>query len=386
MPPWRPAEPYNLTSLDTRKSSIKPGSMHKNSRRTKFQGFARNDLIDLGLSGNDHEPTGPGVSTMTGRCLVSACLLVVLCTSASAQELKSWKHGVIEPKGDAGFMLMVGQRDFGAKHKLKIEIVPLKNGATAHKALLAGELDSIESSPGATILAGAHGADIKILGCDWPGVPHGLMVKSTINKVEDLRGKTVAVAAPGSLPNLLINAILEQHKIPASEVRFANLGGDLDRFKAVIAGVAEGGVVAAEFMAVAPKDVKMLVTGHEALPNYVRLCLTMTGKTIAARRDDAINFVAAELDALKFAVSHRDETIKLTQETINAKPDDPRPAYAFDDTIRQKAIDPEASLPLDKLNWLQSELVRAGNMKAPIDLGKIVDAEIRTEAMKRTAK
>jgi hypothetical protein len=43
-------------------------------------------------------------------------------------------------------------------------------------------------------------------------------------------------------------------------------------------------------------------------------------------------------------------------------------------------------LPLDKLNWLQSELVRAGNMKAPIDLGKIVDAEIRTEAMKRTAK
>ena len=212
------------------------------------------------------------------------------------------------------------------------------------------------------------------------------MVKSTINKVEDLRGKTVAVAAPGSLPNLLINAILEQHKIPASEVRFANLAGDLDRFKAVIAGVAEGGVVAAEFMAVAQKDVKMLVTGHEALPNYVRLCLTMTGKTIAARRDDAINFVAAELDALKFAVSHRDETIRLTQETINAKPDDPRPAYAFDDTIRQKAIDPEASLPLDKLNWLQSELVRAGNMKAPIDLGKIVDAEIRTEAMKRTAK
>src|SRR5690349_21879566 len=315
-----------------------------------------------------------------------AAILVLLETAAFAQDLKPWKHVVIEPKGDAGFMLMVGERDFASRHGLKVEIVPMKNGALAHKALLAGEVDSIESSPGAAILAGARGADIKIIGCDWPGVPHGLMVKSTITKVEDLRGKTIAVAAPGSLPNLLLNAILEQHKVPASDVRFANLGGDLDRYKAVIAGVAEGGVVAAEFMAVAPKDVKMLVTGHEALPNYVRLCLTMTGKTIAARRDDAINFVAAELDALKFAVSHRDETIRLTQETINAKPDDPRPAYAFDDTIRQKAIDPEASLPLDKLNWLQSELVRAGNMKAPIDLGKIVDAEIRTEAMKRTAK
>jgi NitT/TauT family transport system substrate-binding protein len=320
------------------------------------------------------------------RVLSIVLFLTALGTPGSGQELKPWKHGVIEPKGDAGFMLMVGQHDFASRHNLKLEIVPLKNGATAHKALLAGELDSIESSPGAAILAGAHGADIKILGCDWPGVPHGLMVRSTVSNVEDLKGKTIAVAAPGSLPNLLINAILEQHKIAASEVRLANLGGDLDRFKAVLVGVADAGIVAAEFMAVAPRDVKMLVAGHEALPNYVRLCLTMTGKTISTRRTDAINFLAAEIEALNFAVGHRDETIKLTQDTIHAKPDDPRPAYAFDDTVKQHAIDPSVVLPLDKLNWMQSELVKAGNLKAPIDLMKITDVEIRAEAMKRTGK
>jgi ABC-type nitrate/sulfonate/bicarbonate transport system substrate-binding protein len=323
---------------------------------------------------------------MIVRSCLAAALVAALSGAALSEELKPWRHGVIEPKGDAGFMLMVGQRDFASRHGLKIEIVALKNGATAHKALLSGELDSIESSPGATILAGARGADIKILGCDWPGVPHGLMVTSAIRKVEDLKGKTIAVAAPGSLPNLLINAILEQHKIPASEVRFANLGGDLDRFKAVVAGVADAGIVAAEFMATAPDNVKMLVTGHEALPNYVRLCLTMTGKTIATRRDDAINFVAAEMEALRFAVSHRDETVKLTQDTIHARPDDPRPGYAFDDTLKQKAIDPEAALPLDKLEWLQNELVKSGNLKAPIDLTKITDGEIRAEAAKRIPK
>jgi NitT/TauT family transport system substrate-binding protein len=310
-------------------------------------------------------------------------LLAGVGTASLGQELKPWKHGVIEPKGDAGFMVMVGQHDFAAKHGLKIEIVSLKNGATAHKALLAGELDSIESSPGAAILAGARGADIKILGCDWPGVPHGLMVRSNITKVEDLKGKMIAVAAPGSLPNLLVNAILDQHKIPASEMRFANLGGDLDRFKAVTAGVADAGIVASEFMAVAPKDVKMLVAGYVALPNYVRLCLTMTGKTIADRRADAIGFLAAEIEAMKFAVSHRDETIKLTQDTIHAKSDDPRPAYAFDDTLKRNAIDPMIALPLDKLNWMQNELVKAGNLKTPIDLTTVTDPEIRAEAMKR---
>ena len=320
------------------------------------------------------------------RGLIIGLLMAVVGTASPGQELKPWKHGVIEPKGDAGFMVMVGQRNFAARHGLKVEIVPLKNGATAHKALIAGELDSIESSPGAAILAGARGADIKILGCDWPGVPHGLMVKSTINKVEDLKGKTIAVAAPGSLPNLLVNAILEQHKIAASEVHFANLGGDLDRFKAVAAGVADAGIVAAEFMAVAPNDVKMLIAGHDALPKYVRLCLTVTGKTLAGRRADAIGFIAAQIEALKFALSHSDETIKLTQDTIHTKSDDPRPAYAFDDTLKQNAIDPAIDLPLDKLNWMQDELVKAGNLKVAIDLTKITDAEIRVEAMKRTEK
>ena len=320
------------------------------------------------------------------RGLAIALLFAACGSQAAGQELKPWKHGVIEPKGDAGFMVMVGQRDFASRYGLKVDIVALKNGATAHKALLAGELDSIESSPGAAILAGAHGADIKILGCDWPGVPHGLMVRSSIGKVEDLKGKTIAVAAPGSLPNLLVNAILDQNKIPQADVRFANLGGDLDRFKAVVAGVADAGIVAAEFMAVAPKDVKMLIAGHDALPNYVRLCLTMTGKTIASRREDAIGFIAAEMNALKFAVSHRDETIKLTQETIHAKPDDPRPAYAYDDTLKQGAIDPAVKLPLDKLNWMQGELAKAGNLKTPVDLGKITDSNIRAEAAKRADK
>ncbi|HEY7231883.1 MAG TPA: ABC transporter substrate-binding protein [Pseudolabrys sp.] len=317
---------------------------------------------------------------------VAVVTLLALASPASAQDLKSWKHVVIEPKGDAGFMLMVGERDFASRHGLKLEIVPMKNGALAHKALLAGEVDSIESSPGAAILAGSRGADIKIIGCDWPGVPHGLMVRSTISKVEDLKGKTVAVAAPGSLPNLLVNAILDQHKVPASDVRFANLGGDLDRFKAVVAGVADAGIVAAEFMAVAPKDVKMLIYGHDALPNYVRLCLTMTGTTITARREDAINFVAAEIDALTFAVSHRDETIKLTKDAIHAKADDPRPAYAFDDTVNRHAIDPAVSLPLDKLNWMQNELVKAGNIKTTFDLATITAPEIRAEALKRAKK
>jgi NitT/TauT family transport system substrate-binding protein len=318
---------------------------------------------------------------LCGAVLLSA----VLSVPGSAQELKLWKHGVIEPKGDAGFSVMVSRNGFAEKHGLKLEIVTLKNGATAHKALLSGDLDSIESSPGAAILAGGHGADIRIVGCNWPGVPHGLMVRSTINKVEDLRGKTIAVAAPGSLPNLLINAILEKSGVPPSDVHFANLGSDLERYKAILAGVADAGIVAAEFTAIAPKDLKMLVAGRDVLPNYVRLCLTMTGKVISARRTDAIAFVAAEMDALHYAMTHRDDTIAVTQAVTHAKPDDPRPAYVYDDTVKGGAVDPDIGVPMDKLNWLQSVLLKAGNLKTPIDLSTITAPDIRDEAAKLSA-
>ena len=50
---------------------------------------------------------------MTARRGLAIALLLAACgPQAIGQELKPWKHGVIEPKGDAGFMVMVGQRDF----------------------------------------------------------------------------------------------------------------------------------------------------------------------------------------------------------------------------------------------------------------------------------
>jgi hypothetical protein len=40
-------------------------------------------------------------------------------------------------------------------------------------------------------------------------------------------------------------------------------------------------------------------------------------------------------------------------------------------------------LVMDKLDWLQGELVKAGNLTQPYDLGRVVNAEIRAEALAR---
>src|SRR5262245_33660258 len=110
---------------------------------------------------------------MPRRICLSAILLLAFASAGAAQSPKVWRHGVIEPKSDAGFVMMASRRDFGDKFGLKIETLALKNGQLGIKALLAGELDSVESGAGESIVAGAAGADVKIIGCNWPGMPHG---------------------------------------------------------------------------------------------------------------------------------------------------------------------------------------------------------------------
>jgi NitT/TauT family transport system substrate-binding protein len=301
---------------------------------------------------------------------------------AQPQSLTPWTFGVIEPKGDAGFTLMVSRGGFAQKRGLAVKIVSLANGTLAHKALLSGEIDSIESSPGAAILAGLRGADLKITGCDWPGVLHGLMVRSSIARPADLKGRTIAVSAPGSLPDLVARALFTQFNLAPSDIKIASLGSDLDRFKALAAGVVDAAIVTEELVAVAPKDLRLMATGRDALPNYVRLCLTMTGKTIAQRRDGATRFLAAEIEALRYAVSHRDETIALTHEVLDSKPDDPRAAYVYDTVVKNRDVDPDISIPRDKLDWMQNDLVKSGNLDRPGDLSKLVDPSLRADALK----
>jgi len=324
--------------------------------------------------------------TMTTVRAVAILIATCLAFPAWAQAPKPWSHGVIEPKGDAGFSFMVARRGFDERHGLKVKIVPLANGTLAHKALLAGEIDSIESSPGSAILAGLRGADLKIVGCDWTGVLHGLVVKSSIGSVAEFKGKTLAISAPGSLPDLVARAIFEKFSVDFASIKTASLGSDLDRYKALIAGVADGAILAEELLAIAPDTVKQLAAGRDALPNYVRLCLTVTGKTIAQRRDDAVRFLAAEIEALRYAVAHRDETIALTREIIETKPEDPRAGFVFDSVVKHHDIDPEIGIPMDKLDWMQNELVKTGNLQRSGDLTRIVDPSLRAKALELVGK
>src|SRR5471030_2365226 len=165
--------------------------------------------------------------TATFAAIAAVC---AMSGQACAQD-KVWKHGLINAKSDAGIFLMVSTRDFAAKQGIKIEISQLKDDQIALKSLIAGELDSFEGGPQGVFAADSKGADAKILGCHWVVVPHGIYAKDGIDKVADLKGKSIAVSAPNSMPNMLAIEALAKYGLSDKDVQLAAVGGDRERFQ-----------------------------------------------------------------------------------------------------------------------------------------------------------
>src|ERR1700691_2834640 len=276
-----------------------------------------------------------GIPAVAALLFAAALIAGLVSTpTAQAQELKTWRHGMLEAKSDAGILMMMTRHDFAKKYGLKLEISQFKSDVPEVQAAIAGELDRFE----------------------------------------------------GAMPDTLVRTVLAQNNMSPVDVTFANLGSDLDRYKALQAGVVDAAVVSGEYAPIAQKEgLKLLVRGSDALPKFMRICIMSPGAVLNQKRDLAAAFLATEMDALRYALAHKDETVALTQELTGTQPDDPRPAYIFDQA-KGGGVDPTLAIPMDKLEWMQQQMIQSGTLPQAIDLNKYVAPGVRAEALKLIAK
>jgi NitT/TauT family transport system substrate-binding protein len=324
--------------------------------------------------------------TATLPVLAISLAALLLASTAQAQSLKPWRQAMIIPKADAGFFLMAAKRGFAEREGLKIDVLDVKDDPIGMKALLSGEVDSYDGVYGA-IAASARGADVKLIGCNWHAAPYVMLARPGIRTLKELKGKSIAASSPGTPPDMVARAALVQAKVPLDEVQIAAVGGDRDRFTALIGGVVDAAVVSDEYMPLpAVKDLSLLVEARQVLPKFLRFCTLMTGKTLSERREDAIRFMVAQIKAFRHAVTHRDDTIKLALEATGAKPDDPRPAFIYEEGVKPGVVDPDFSIPVENLVWIQDQMIALGQLQKAGDIGKLVYPDIRKEALARIGK
>src|ERR1700756_322788 len=144
------------------------------------------------------------VSRVLGIAFASFGMLPAV---ASAQD-HTWRHGIIEAKSDAGFQVMAVRAGFAQKVGLDLKYSYFQNDVIMLRAMLAGELDSYEGTPGAALLAGARNAPIRIVGCHWQNVVHSVFARGEFNGAADMKGAAMAISAPNAAPDMIAKAYL----------------------------------------------------------------------------------------------------------------------------------------------------------------------------------
>ena len=316
-----------------------------------------------------------------------AGLSVAAAVGASAQGLTEWRHGLVSAKGDAGIYFMALEKGYFKAHGLEVTFVQLRGDADVVRALLAGQLDSAEFSPGPGLVANDRGANIVLIGSSMIGYPYALFVRKGITSWADLKGKTFGVSAPGSTPDLIAREMLRRKGVDPNSINIANVGGTSGRIQALAGGKIDATAAASEYVPLQDKlGIKALGLAKDIVPEWPRFVIGMNRGTLDKRRADAAKFLAGYIEGLSYAMSHRDEAIAVGAKITKRPPTDPIFAAAYDEVKQGNYVSVTAEIPVDKVKWLQDVLVKAKKLSKPLDLDHYVDQSVRADALKLVKK
>ncbi len=304
-----------------------------------------------------------------------------------ARALEKWRHAMVVSKGDAAFFFMAKKKGFWEKRGLDVDLVELKGSKDVIRALLAGEVESSDSVPSDVLPAIEKGADVRFVGSQIVGYPYAMYVRPEIKSCAELKDKTFGVSGPGSAPHIFALAFLETAGVPTDDIKIANTGGTTGRVKALAAGKIDATAASTEFVPLAGElKIKVLGFAKDLAPQFPRMYEVMSAKTVATRREAAINFLAGYMEGLRYCADHREEAINLSAEVNQEKPDDPRYAYAYDEIVKGKLLSLNMEIPRDKIVWMQDMMIKVKELARPVNVDAYIDTSLRDKALALVGK
>jgi NitT/TauT family transport system substrate-binding protein len=154
--------------------------------------------------------------------LASAILAATLGFATSAEAQTKVGIGI---SGWTGFAPLVLAKEAGifAKHGLDVTIkkIPQKD---RHLAIASGDIQCAATTVETWIVWNAAGVATKqIFQLDKSYGADGMVVRSSINSIKDLKGKTVAASAPGTSPYFGLAWILSKNGMSVKDVTIVNM-------------------------------------------------------------------------------------------------------------------------------------------------------------------
>ena len=278
-----------------------------------------------------------------------------------------------------GFLptMIAEKKGFYAKHALTPEHV-LVPCAIATNALLSEDLDyAVCTGPG---IAGAiKGLPIKLIMTTQDKLGYLLLVKPNVQKLTDLRSKTIGISTFGSQLYLTTVTLLRRAGMePGKDVNLLPAGDNTAR----IAGM-DGGKLDAVFVS-SPADIFGMKRGYKVLlwsRDHVPLtqnAIVVTDKKLKQSPDQVKRTIKGSIEALRFIREHQEESVGIAAKWLEldlaisrAAFDNYLPCYSADGSLTDQALK----------DLIQYELDR-GSVKKEIPLSQVASRDLLLQAQK----
>jgi ABC-type nitrate/sulfonate/bicarbonate transport system substrate-binding protein len=209
------------------------------------------------------------------------------------------------------------------KYGLDAQVIAINGSGIASKALIGGNLDIVPVATPTVIAANLAGSDMAILAHTMPGVVHALMVKPEIKRVEDLKGKKIAVSSLGSLTDFLVRAIAKKKGLnPDRDLTLIQTGSDSERIVALKAGAVDGAAMSHPGYGRAKKMGFSMLWDSSKEIDYPWMEITTRRAAIKADREMIMNYMRAHLEGIARFKKDRDFGIKVIKKTLRIDDDD----------------------------------------------------------------
>jgi ABC-type nitrate/sulfonate/bicarbonate transport system substrate-binding protein len=206
------------------------------------------------------------------------------------------------------------------KYGLDAEVITMNGSGISSKALISGGIDIAPIATPTVINANLAGADMQILGHTLPGVVHALMVRPEIKKVEDLKGKKIAVSSLGSLTDFLVRHIAKKKGLnPDRDVILIQTGSDADRIVALSSGVVQGAALSHPAYGKAQQLGFPMLWDSAKEVDYPWIEITTRRAIIKKDRELIMNYMKAHLEGIALFKRDRALGTRVIKKTLRVE-------------------------------------------------------------------
>ena len=187
--------------------------------------------------------------------LLALVSIIFTCVAAQAQTKMTIAYSSIGPMATGVWMA----KESGAfdKYGIQADIILITSGPVSVQSLIGGDLQAVSAASNAVINAILNGAPIIGVGGTANRPYHRLFVQPEINRLEDLRGKTLGVTRFGSITDNLTRILLRRNGLEGA-VNVRQMGGTIE-VAAAFQNRLIAGAVTSELRVAPPSQPKILV-------------------------------------------------------------------------------------------------------------------------------